>query len=629
MKISYDEYLDRILGGWIGKFLGGSIGARFEGCKKWIELGPDELLPNEWPPNDDLDLQLLWLKVLEERGPNLRSEDMADAWLEWCWYPFNEYGRFRRNWRLGIHPPYSGTFDNELWESGMGCPIRSEIWGYVFPGAPDLAARYARMDGTLDHGIESVSAEMLLAAMAAMAFFEHDIRRLIQLNVHYLAPGTTLARLIQAALDSRDQGLTLRMARERILALGANPEACDARANVPFMFLGLLYGENDLEKTLRAALACGYDTDCTLATAGAFIGQAIGAKTISEHFKKAIGDKFVSGIKYQRPRMTLSALAEDTARVGILLSRHLETGVSVLDPPKLIGFPHTALQPPNPIQVDYEGIPAIAPGDIAYVQVRTEMAGEIELHPSQPGFAVLPDSSQSLARRECVRFAIHLDKNQQVLPWRNIFKVRLNTDAGGQFEYDFGLAGGQLWKFLGVYFDIPERPQQPHPSNSRWMQHHSVSLDHAYIDETEVDVNPYFEYWSKLLDRPAVIAANTERIHPETLIGLQGEYCVYLARTILSPDARDVFLAIGNNDGYRIYLNQELVGEMDEHTCYAPFNAHFRVHLRSGENLVLLKCLKQDAQFEFSFGIRSVEGTSFNATDWIVDLADKNPYRSW
>ena len=89
MQLNYDTYLDKVLGGWIGKSIGGTLGALFEGIKCWIDLTLDEIIPETIPPNDDLDLQVLWLKVLEEKGPSLTSDDLAEAWLEGCCYPFN------------------------------------------------------------------------------------------------------------------------------------------------------------------------------------------------------------------------------------------------------------------------------------------------------------------------------------------------------------------------------------------------------------------------------------------------------------------------------------------------------------------------------------------------------------
>ena len=38
MQISYERYLDQILDDWVGKLMGGAIGARFEGNKGWIEV---------------------------------------------------------------------------------------------------------------------------------------------------------------------------------------------------------------------------------------------------------------------------------------------------------------------------------------------------------------------------------------------------------------------------------------------------------------------------------------------------------------------------------------------------------------------------------------------------------------
>ena len=367
MHLTYERYLDQVLGGWIGKSMGGAVGARFEGNKGWIEISPDEMFPEKMPPNDDLDLQVVWLRVLEEKGASLTSDDLAAAWLENCWYPFNEYGVFRRNWRLGIRPPESGRFTNRFWETGMGCPIRAEIWGYVFPGAPDLAAHYAGLDGSLDHTEQSVGAEKMLAAMASMAFFVGDVRRLAEMFIHYLPEGTPIERLTRAAFRSFDEGLDLRDARERLMALAGNPEACDSQTNVPFTFLGLLYGENDLQETMLAALRCGYDTDCTLATSAALLGQMLGASRIPESLKRPVGDELVMGIGYRRPEMTLSALARDTARVGVLLSEHRGTGVEITGAPELAPLPATAETSRARLAVEYVSTPAAAPGDVVTV----------------------------------------------------------------------------------------------------------------------------------------------------------------------------------------------------------------------------------------------------------------------
>ena len=65
MQLDYRTYLDKILGGWIGKSIGGTLGARFEGVKAWIELDLDDVIPEEIPPNDDLDLQVNQFSILQ------------------------------------------------------------------------------------------------------------------------------------------------------------------------------------------------------------------------------------------------------------------------------------------------------------------------------------------------------------------------------------------------------------------------------------------------------------------------------------------------------------------------------------------------------------------------------------
>ena len=71
--MTYDQYFDKVYGGWFGKCLGGAGGARCEGIKQKLDVTMRQVLDKDIP-NDDLDIQLLWLTVLEEKG--LRSAVM-------------------------------------------------------------------------------------------------------------------------------------------------------------------------------------------------------------------------------------------------------------------------------------------------------------------------------------------------------------------------------------------------------------------------------------------------------------------------------------------------------------------------------------------------------------------------
>lgn len=621
MQLSYERYLDQILGGWIGKSMGGAIGARFEGHKGWIELKAEEMFPPSMPPNDDLDLQILWLKVLEEKGAALTSDDLAAAWLEGCWYPFNEYGIFRRNWRLGIHPPYTGSFTNQFWETGEGCPIRAEVWGYVFPGAPDLAAKYAEMDGSLDHTEQSVGAEKMLAAMSSMAFFVPDVRRLANMFRHYLPAGTPVDQLTQAAFQCYDEGLSLRDARDRLMALAGVPEACDAQINIPFTFLGLLYGGNDLTKVMLSALACGYDTDCTLASAAALVGQILGAWRIPAELKDPVGDALVMGIQYNRPEMTLTALARDTARVGVLLAQELATGVTIENAPELKPFPSTAKMPPTRLRVEYAALPCTAPGEPVPVTVCIDgkVPADASLKISVPqGWRAEPKERPVHEFQTRYSLMLHPPTAPDEWPMLNLFKAQVE-----RVEQSFGVAGAGLWKFLGVYYDALPAENNPVQQRRRFQQHY-VSLERPYLPEPDVDVEGLYADWSRKLGRPALLPSYEHEVDPGKLIGLRGPYCAYLARTLVCSREREVYLVIGNNDAYRLYLNGVCVSEIDETVWWAPFNNSVKVTLQKGDNHLLLKLLKRGDELKFTLGVRKSTGHpgGFNCEDWVVDLVD-------
>ena len=76
-------YRDKVLGCWTGKNIGGTLGAPMEGQQKtWDIHFYTQDLGGVPAPNDDLDLQLAWLKAVEENGVyNVDEKVLGRAWL--------------------------------------------------------------------------------------------------------------------------------------------------------------------------------------------------------------------------------------------------------------------------------------------------------------------------------------------------------------------------------------------------------------------------------------------------------------------------------------------------------------------------------------------------------------------
>ena len=315
--LSYDVFLDKVRGCWYGKCLGGAAGAPTEGLKKLVPVEDFTEIYNPDLPNDDLDLQLLFLDVLEKKGTLISSDDLADAWIKQCWYPFSEYGYFMKNYMRGVKPPYTGVINNSFFKEGMGCPIRSEIWGIISVGNPQLAAQYAYMDGTLDHADNSVYAEQFLAAMAAEAFFESDLLKLTDTAMAFVPADSKLARCFRDVLAQFHDGKTWQQARQTVLNRYSHPDFTNVTQNLGFVLIALLYGGGDMKKTINIALQCGYDTDCTCGSAAAIIGIVQGYAGLGAATTGLINDYYVCGVDVVRRSDKISDLAEDTCAMAM------------------------------------------------------------------------------------------------------------------------------------------------------------------------------------------------------------------------------------------------------------------------------------------------------------------------
>ena len=137
-------------------------------------------------PNDDLDIQILWLLALEDKGIHIDAKTMGEYFDEFMMFTHAEYGVAKTNLRTGFQPPVTGSFNNDFKDS-CGSYIRAEIWACLFPGKPEKAAEYAFEDAIIDHGDgEGVYAEIFIAVMESAAFYIKDIRKLIEIGLSYI-----------------------------------------------------------------------------------------------------------------------------------------------------------------------------------------------------------------------------------------------------------------------------------------------------------------------------------------------------------------------------------------------------------------------------------------------------------
>ena len=532
--IDYKTFIDKVHGCWYGKCLGGAAGAPVEGVKKLIPVKDFTEIFNPDLPNDDLDIQLLWLDVLENKGTIINSCDLADAWMEKCWYPFSEYGYFTKNYMRGVKPPYTGIINNDFFQEGMGCPIRSEIWGIISAGNPELAAQYAYIDATLDHAENSVYAEQFLAAIESMAFFESDIETLLREGMKYIPKDCKLSTCFNLILENY-QKMSWQDLRTMVLNRFSHPDFTNVVQNLAFVFLSLLYGKGDMRETINISLQCGFDTDCTCASAASVVGIIKGYEGLGEELTTLIQDYFVIGVDVVRPSNSIRQLAEDTARL--------------------------ALKTPN-FEVEFIGAEADRP------------QGKLELvYPTEQGLKEAFASLKPLC-----------------------------------------------WEIYGPYFDQldqPINPDFPSPHGEG-----CVLPDIVCMVNNEVFLDRDYP----LGELAGVVKAYEDKIDVDSCLSLEGQIACVAKTKIYAKEEKQVWAVIGNNDGFRLWCNGEMLLEKDEIRYWTPYNNFTLLPLKKGENEITLKLLRRTEKLNFTIGFRIYDGGHWHRSRWCTNQKDDDKY---
>lgn len=297
IKLNAAEFRDKVYACWIGKNIGGTMGGPYECTKEYLDIQGFSTAEGVVLPNDDLDLQLVWLHAVEKIGPRaINATSLGEFWLSFIVPHWNEYGIGKNNMQRGLIPPLAGDYENN-WKHSNGAWIRTEVWACMAPGCPDIAAKYAIEDAKVDHGAgEGTYAAAFVASMQSAAFVIPDLRRCIEIGLSKIPADSRVADSVRLTLECYDAGKSPRETRNTILARNADigDGWFESPSNVAYSVLGLLWGEGDFKRTMIAAINCGDDTDCTAATVGATMGILGGTKAIPEDWSRHIGDDIVT-----------------------------------------------------------------------------------------------------------------------------------------------------------------------------------------------------------------------------------------------------------------------------------------------------------------------------------------------
>lgn len=301
---------DKIKGGWVGQVVGCTYGGPTE--FEWNSTFIQDYVPIVWNDTrmlyyyedhpglyDDIYMDLTFLSVLAEDGPDASINDMAIKFANAGFTLWHANQAARWNILNGIMPPESGHWKNNPHADDIDFQIESDFIGLICPGMPQTANQYADKVGHIMNYGDGVYGGMFVASMYAHAFIEKDIVTVVEKALESIPAESRYAKTITDVLAAwrmfpadwqRTWFETQRRWGEDIgCPDGAlRPFNIDASFNGACIVIGLLYGAEDMTRTIDIATRCGADSDCNPSNAAGILGTLKGFSNIPDYWKQGL-----------------------------------------------------------------------------------------------------------------------------------------------------------------------------------------------------------------------------------------------------------------------------------------------------------------------------------------------------
>lgn len=285
MAFDLDDLKRRARGSLLGVAIGDAIGAPCEGmsasairAKYGAITG---FLSDDAVGTDDTDFTLFNAHILLTYGPSLTLEQIEAEWRDKLLSGRYYYrpGGFSdvistRNLQAGLHAPFSGQFNHQMWSDGVAMAISPA--GILAAGDTALAVRLAETLGGVSNGRDGLYAAQAVAAAVAAAMLGATPAEMCRAGLEATPANCwtrrALERGITLDLSGRDLDAALE-AIEKTLVIPWWPWANLVTEAVPVAFAVFRACEGDFERAVPAGVRLGRDAD----TIGAIVGSLAGA----------------------------------------------------------------------------------------------------------------------------------------------------------------------------------------------------------------------------------------------------------------------------------------------------------------------------------------------------------------
>jgi hypothetical protein len=332
LRLSHEEYLDRVEAIWTAQMIAQLTGLRFEHQQaSTLPVTPMTPMPGYAPVDDDYYYEMVAIRAFEKYGIGLTVEQLGQQWLE------NNAGTWGSSeqalllLKRGIKAPDTGhPRYNKLWWT-IGPQFSSDVYGALTPGMPNVAAALARNLGHINGYAEGTDGAVFISGMISLAFVETDTHAIVRKAASLVHPDSPYRQCLDMVINMAESGHT---AEQIFRAVDERwgieyPATNNAVVNGGIVAASVWFGDGDFNKTLQLAVHAAdfADTDCNAANSESVVAALHGMKALPTEQVAELHDriqgKTMGDLKLTPPvDESISELAQRTARIGeaILLS---------------------------------------------------------------------------------------------------------------------------------------------------------------------------------------------------------------------------------------------------------------------------------------------------------------------